>query len=326
MRCMTSVVPKGDLSPRQVSLQYGFNPRAVLELLAEGVLVMRGRKITLESLGSLVEGVQYVRCLECGAYAAMIHATHLLMCSGLTMEAYLSRHPGALMLSDRSKERKAKTPEQREAQSKKLKARFQTIEGETTRWQISEAARRMQASESGLRCQEHLRKMGADPRVRAQRQVETRERWVSGEFRGQVQGWHQDNKDLSNAFAARARRGIQQKRTRLHLGFKALMVEQGVTGFVTEYEVGYYSVDEAHPGLKIAVEVDGCWWHSCPECGLHGPPGTLRVDKAKNTYLTNRGWMMIRLWEHEIHRDPMGCISRVKQVVSDLSRSAINVG
>jgi len=317
----TTFAPTSDLSPRQVSVQYGFNPRAVMELIYDGDLVLQGRKVTAASLAALVEGVHYVRCRECEASAAMIHSAHLKACSGLvSLGEYLAKHPGAPVMSERNKARKTKTPAQREAQSLKLKARFQTAEGERTRRQIADASRQMQSSESGQRCKDHLRKMNADPAVKARRRADTKARWESGNLRETVEGWHREHRDESLSSALHARRYIQRKRTGLHMRFKALMESNGLTGFITEHEVGYYAIDEARPDLKIAVEVDGCYYHSCPQCGLKGPRGTLRTDKTKTTYLTHRGWAVIRIWEHDINRDPMACLDRIRQLIADKER------
>lgn len=60
---------------------------------------------------------------------------------------------------------------------------------------------------------------------------------------------------------------------------------------------------------KVAVFVDGCFWHVCPE---HGRMPTtndwywtpklrrnMERDQIANTALSEAGWTVIRLWEHE---------------------------
>ena len=63
---------------------------------------------------------------------------------------------------------------------------------------------------------------------------------------------------------------------------------------------------------RVAVFVDGCFWHACP---LHGTmPKTntefwvakisknqLR-DQLVNETLTKKGWMVLRIWEHELRK------------------------
>lgn len=298
----------------------------VEELLAKGALNYlpggkpRHRLVDPASLAQLVEGQHYVVCRLCGGRLGQINHMHTRSCSGIELQEYASRFPNAPVMSTLATELRSKTPAQRVAQSQKLKARFQTGEGEHTRRQIADASRQMQSSESGQRCKDHLRKMNADPAVKAQRRADTKARWESGNLRETVEGWHRDHRDESLSSALHARRYIQRKRTKLHMRFKVLMESNGLTGFITEHEVGYHAIDEARPDLKIAAEVDGCYWHSCPQCGLKGPRGTLRTDKAKTAYLTHRGWTVIRIWEHDINRDPMGCLERIRQHIADKER------
>src|SRR5690348_10079614 len=67
--------------------------------------------------------------------------------------------------------------------------------------------------------------------------------------------------------------------------------------------------DIVFPRRKIAVFVDGCFWHVCPE---HGRMPTsnewywtpklrrnMERDRAADAALTASGWRVIRLWEHE---------------------------
>ena len=73
---------------------------------------------------------------------------------------------------------------------------------------------------------------------------------------------------------------------------------------------------------RIAVFVDGCYWHGCPDHGTQ--PATNRnywADKiARNverdvettTYLQQTGWTVLRCWEHE---DPESVADRVQESV-----------
>jgi DNA mismatch endonuclease, patch repair protein len=60
---------------------------------------------------------------------------------------------------------------------------------------------------------------------------------------------------------------------------------------------------------RIAVFVDGCYWHGCP---MHGTSAKANAEFWKNKIATNRlrdkdtnkrlkaaGWKVIRVWEHE---------------------------
>ncbi len=63
---------------------------------------------------------------------------------------------------------------------------------------------------------------------------------------------------------------------------------------------------------KVAVFVDGCFWHGCPRhCRM--PAGNRRFwqeklarnqarDRLVTRTLRQRGWRVLRIWEHELAR------------------------
>ena len=74
---------------------------------------------------------------------------------------------------------------------------------------------------------------------------------------------------------------------------------------------------------RLAVFVDGCFWHSCP---VHGsqpranpdywrPKLARNVarDRAVDVALTHAGWQVLRAWEHE---DPVEVADRVERALS----------
>ncbi|MBE0559079.1 MAG: very short patch repair endonuclease [Proteobacteria bacterium] len=73
---------------------------------------------------------------------------------------------------------------------------------------------------------------------------------------------------------------------------------------------------------KVAVFVDGCFWHGCPEHGTwpRANDQFWRVkilankerDSDTNNRLRDRGWLVIRIWEHE---DPSVAAMRIKDEV-----------
>ena len=85
--------------------------------------------------------------------------------------------------------------------------------------------------------------------------------------------------------------------------------------------------DIIFPAAKVAVFVDGCFWHGCP---LHG-----RIPKSNQTFwltkftrniardiaaeaaLAAQGWLALRFWEHEVEKDLVGCAFKVLKAVRD---------
>ncbi len=316
------------LSKRQTVLRYGLNPHSLENLVDVGALtveVKEGKRRSVffssEEIDSLVEGCHYVVCRECGGWATAITGKHLRTCSKLSYEEYRMRYSDAAVISDLARKNKAKTETQKQVQSKTLKKRFQTSEGVKTRQQISEASKRMQASGYQERAGAHLRKLSRDPTQKDNRRRETKERWETGDLREVVTSLHRDNREKSLEGAKNARRHIRKKFSNLHRGVKQALDTRGFGEFQTEYEVGYYAIDEAIPRLKLAVEVDGCYWHSCVECGHAGPKEIRSLDKRKTTYLKRRGWTIVRLPEHRIKQDLVSCIDEVAQMVRQLEET-----
>jgi DNA mismatch endonuclease (patch repair protein) len=83
----------------------------------------------------------------------------------------------------------------------------------------------------------------------------------------------------------------------------------------------------------MAVFVDGCFWHSCPEHATRPVSnGTWWAEKlAKNVardgqtddHLRSLGWTVLRFWEHE---DAQSCADRIGQVIAAQMTSRASTG
>ncbi len=68
-------------------------------------------------------------------------------------------------------------------------------------------------------------------------------------------------------------------------------------------------IDVAFPRLRIAVYLDGCFWHGCPQHPFIPKRNAAywaakfaanRVrDAATDALLQQAGWLVLRIWEHE---------------------------
>jgi len=69
------------------------------------------------------------------------------------------------------------------------------------------------------------------------------------------------------------------------------------------------TADVVFPRERVAVFIDGCFWHSCPDHGtLPKTNGewwraklakTVERDASNRLALENSGWTVLRVWEHE---------------------------
>jgi DNA mismatch endonuclease, patch repair protein len=81
-------------------------------------------------------------------------------------------------------------------------------------------------------------------------------------------------------------------------------------------------VDIAFSAARVAVFVDGCFWHGCPEHATWPASNAdfwrrkietnQRRDRDTDAQLRNRGWQVVRVWEHE---DPEQMATRIENLV-----------
>lgn len=83
--------------------------------------------------------------------------------------------------------------------------------------------------------------------------------------------------------------------------------------------------DIVFPGARVAVFVDGCFWHGCPIHG-HIPKSreeywepkiarTLQRDSEANARLTAMGWGVLRFWEHQVRDETAKCVADILALV-----------
>ena len=92
-------------------------------------------------------------------------------------------------------------------------------------------------------------------------------------------------------------------------------------GVAYKLHYGKENIDAAIPSRRLAIFVDGCFWHGCPKHG-HNPKTNkgywlpkLRKnkfrDKMKTARLKAAGWKVLRFWEHDIEKRLVWCCKRV---------------
>jgi DNA mismatch endonuclease (patch repair protein) len=75
---------------------------------------------------------------------------------------------------------------------------------------------------------------------------------------------------------------------------------------------------------RVAVYVDGCFWHSCPDHGTRPKANSewwerklarnRERDRETDRFLREHGWEVVRIWEHE---DPIEAVDRLERTVRD---------
>jgi DNA mismatch endonuclease (patch repair protein) len=82
------------------------------------------------------------------------------------------------------------------------------------------------------------------------------------------------------------------------------------------------TADLVFPRAKVAVFLDGCFWHGCPEHHTVASAnakfwadkveGNRKRDRDTDGRLAEAGWVSVRVWEHE---DAVEAARRVEEIV-----------
>lgn len=78
--------------------------------------------------------------------------------------------------------------------------------------------------------------------------------------------------------------------------------------------------DMVFMGARVAVYVDGCYWHSCPDHAtvpkanrdwwVAKLEANVRRDRNTEARLLAAGWEVVRVWEHEVVADAAERVER----------------
>jgi DNA mismatch endonuclease, patch repair protein len=115
-------------------------------------------------------------------------------------------------------------------------------------------------------------------------------------------------------------RGNRKRDTRPELLLRSAVHHRGLRYRVARRPVSTlrWTADMVFVSARVAVFVDGCFWHGCPE--HYGEPQTNTSywgpkiarnrarDEVVNRELSQAGWTVLRIWEHE---DVEGAAERV---------------
>jgi DNA mismatch endonuclease, patch repair protein len=121
-------------------------------------------------------------------------------------------------------------------------------------------------------------------------------------------------KPLSPAVSARMSRQASKDtaaelavRRLLHAGGLRYRVEYPVPGMARR------RIDVAFTSVKLAVLIDGCFWHGCPEHATQPKSNAewwrqkldrnMARDVETTAHLVSAGWEVMRFWEHESAED-----------------------
>ena len=128
---------------------------------------------------------------------------------------------------------------------------------------------------------------------------------------------------------ARNMRAIKRTDTKPETVLRSLLHAQGYRfrkDFRLDLPKGRARPDIVFTRRKVAIFVDSCFWHVCPDHGRQPTSNewywtpklrrNVERDRENDEALTEAGWLVIRVWEHEAADQ---AVNRIKKAMRDCS-------
>ena len=119
----------------------------------------------------------------------------------------------------------------------------------------------------------------------------------------------------------------RSKNTKPELLVRKKLREAGLPGYRLHWKKAAGRPDVCFPGRKVAVFVNGCYWHRCPHCALPLPKTNVEFwttkfarnqarDERNHQQLLDMGWTVLVIWECRLKGERLE--PTMRQLVSEV--------
>ena len=123
----------------------------------------------------------------------------------------------------------------------------------------------------------------------------------------------------------------RSKNTSPELLVRRKLREAGLPGYRLHWKKAAGRPDVCYPGRKVAVFVNGCYWHRCPHCALPMPKSNVAFwsdkfarnrarDERNHRALVEDGWTVLVVWECRLKG------ARLDRTVEELAAEVARAG
>lgn len=123
----------------------------------------------------------------------------------------------------------------------------------------------------------------------------------------------------------------KSKNTGPELLVRAALRERGYNGYRLHWKKAPGKPDICFPGRKVAIFVNGCFWHRCPHCQPSQPKTNVEFWQAKfarnrdrdardNALLVSEGWTVVVVWECRLRGEHFE--KTIDDIVRELDRAS----
>jgi DNA mismatch endonuclease Vsr len=123
---------------------------------------------------------------------------------------------------------------------------------------------------------------------------------------------------------------IRDKDTKPELLLRKLVSCAGIKGYRLNSNSIAGRPDMWFPRLRVAIFIDGCFWHGCSQCYIKPKNNAdfwrrkKLINRKRDTVVTKllqkNNIRVIRFWEHQICKTPISCFMLIIQTISVAAR------
>jgi len=123
---------------------------------------------------------------------------------------------------------------------------------------------------------------------------------------------------------------IRSSDTKPELQFRHFIWKKGIRGYRLHKKIRG-KPDLYFSSKRIAVFIDGCFWHQCPECFKKPKSnktywnkkirGNVERDLDTDIFLENSGVHVLRFWEHEVKSETNKCYQKLNKLVKNVKNN-----
>lgn len=119
---------------------------------------------------------------------------------------------------------------------------------------------------------------------------------------------------------------IKAKDTSPEMALRRALYASGIRGWRCHYRGASGTPDLAWPSLRVAVFVDGAFWHGHPARHKPGRSGAywdtkiarnVERDRQADADLEASGWLVVRAWDFEVRRELPAVVERIADALRD---------
>lgn len=127
-------------------------------------------------------------------------------------------------------------------------------------------------------------------------------------------------------------RKVKRSNTKPEVRLRKALWASGLRGYRLDFKGAPGRPDVAYTKWRLAIFVDGCFWHGCPQC-YRRPASNQEYwdakinrnkerDKNVNVRLREAGWTIERYWECEVKKDLDSCVNHIETCLKALQKKS----